>query len=75
MAPAFEQAYLNLARVYAIEGDKANARATLLQLLKVASRIRCRHGKSWRRWGSRLLWIDTTARIAVDAVFLRNVRC
>jgi tetratricopeptide (TPR) repeat protein len=35
VAPAFEQAYLNLARMYAIEGDKANARATLLELLKV----------------------------------------
>jgi len=35
MSPGFEQSYLNLARVYAIEGDKAKARATLQELLKV----------------------------------------
>jgi Flp pilus assembly protein TadD len=35
VAPEFEQAYLNLARVYAIEGDKARARTTLEKLLKV----------------------------------------
>jgi Flp pilus assembly protein TadD len=35
VAPEFEQSYLNLARVYAIEGNKAMARATLEGLLKV----------------------------------------
>jgi Flp pilus assembly protein TadD len=34
VAPSFDQAYLNLARVYAIEGDKEKARAVLLELLK-----------------------------------------
>jgi FimV-like protein len=34
VAPTFDQAYLNLARVYAIEGDKEKARAVLRELLK-----------------------------------------
>jgi Flp pilus assembly protein TadD len=32
--PAFDQSYLNLARIYLIEGDRERARATLLALLK-----------------------------------------
>jgi tetratricopeptide (TPR) repeat protein len=35
VAPGFEQPYLNLARVYSIEGDKAKAREILQELLKV----------------------------------------
>jgi Flp pilus assembly protein TadD len=35
VAPEFEQSYLNLARLYAIEGDTAKARTVLLGLLKV----------------------------------------
>ncbi len=34
VAPAFDQAYLNLARVYSIEGVPGKARAVLLELLK-----------------------------------------
>jgi tetratricopeptide (TPR) repeat protein len=34
VAPAFDQAYLNLARVYAIEGTPDKARAILQDLLK-----------------------------------------
>jgi Flp pilus assembly protein TadD len=34
VAPSFDQAYLNLARLYAIEGDTQKARTVLLQLLK-----------------------------------------
>jgi Flp pilus assembly protein TadD len=34
VAPAFDQAYLNLSRVYAIEGTPDKARAVLLELLK-----------------------------------------
>jgi len=34
VAPGFDQAYLNLARVYAIEGDRAKARGLLSDLLK-----------------------------------------
>jgi Flp pilus assembly protein TadD len=34
MAPGFDQSYLNLARVYTIEGDREKARTVLLQLLK-----------------------------------------
>ena len=34
VAPAFDQAYLNLARVYAVEGTPDKARAVLLELLK-----------------------------------------
>ena len=34
IAPAFDQAYLNLARVYAIEGSRENARGVLNDLLK-----------------------------------------
>jgi Flp pilus assembly protein TadD len=34
VAPAFDQSYLNLARLYAIEGDAPKARAILLELLK-----------------------------------------
>ena len=34
VAPTFDQSYLNLARVYAIEGDREKARNTLLELLK-----------------------------------------
>jgi len=33
-APAYDQAYLNLARIYAIEGEKEKAKAVLLELLK-----------------------------------------
>ncbi len=33
-APAFDQAYLNLARVYAIEGNVERARGVLQALLK-----------------------------------------
>src|SRR5260370_24330191 len=35
VTPGFEQAYLNFARGYAIEGDKAKGRGTLGQLLRV----------------------------------------
>ncbi len=34
MAPAFDQSYLNLARVYALEGEPEKARTVLLELLK-----------------------------------------
>jgi Flp pilus assembly protein TadD len=34
VAPAFDQAYLNLARVYALQGARDKARAVLLELLK-----------------------------------------
>jgi TolA-binding protein len=34
VAPAFEQSYMNLARVYAIEGSTDKARGVLLELLK-----------------------------------------
>jgi Flp pilus assembly protein TadD len=34
VAPAFDQSYLNLARVYSIEGAPDKARAVLLELLK-----------------------------------------
>jgi TolA-binding protein len=34
VAPTFDQAYLNLARVYAIESNQEKARAVLLALLK-----------------------------------------
>jgi len=34
VAPAFDQSYLNLARVYAVEGAPDKARAVLLELLK-----------------------------------------
>jgi len=34
VAPDFDQSYLNLARVHALEGDAAKARAILLELLK-----------------------------------------
>jgi Flp pilus assembly protein TadD len=34
VAPAFDQSYLNLARLYAIEGETPKARAVLLELLK-----------------------------------------
>ena len=34
VAPRFDQSYLNLARVYAIEGDTDKARGVLLELLK-----------------------------------------
>jgi Flp pilus assembly protein TadD len=34
VAPAFDQSYLNLARLYALEGDASKARAVLLDLLK-----------------------------------------
>ena len=34
VAPAFDQSYLNLARVYAIEDTPDKARAVLLELLK-----------------------------------------
>jgi tetratricopeptide (TPR) repeat protein len=34
VAPAFDQAYLNLARVYALEGARDKARVLLLELLK-----------------------------------------
>ncbi len=34
VAPAFEQSYLNLARVYAVEGTPEKARAVLGELLK-----------------------------------------
>jgi Flp pilus assembly protein TadD len=33
-APSFDQSYLNLARVYTIEGTPEKARAVLLELLK-----------------------------------------
>ena len=33
-APSFDQSYLNLARVYSIEGAPDKARAVLLELLK-----------------------------------------
>jgi len=34
VAPTYDQAYLNLARVYAIEGTGKKAKAVLLELLK-----------------------------------------
>jgi tetratricopeptide (TPR) repeat protein len=34
VAPAFDQAYLNLARVYALEGARDKARGVILDLLK-----------------------------------------
>jgi len=34
VAPAFDQSYLNLARVYALEGASDKARTVLLELLK-----------------------------------------
>jgi FimV-like protein len=34
VAPAFDQSYLNLARVYVIEGAPEKARTILLELLK-----------------------------------------
>ena len=34
MAPAYDQSYLNLAKVYVIEGERENARGVLLELLK-----------------------------------------
>jgi len=34
LAPAFDQSYLNLARVYAVEGAPEKARTILLELLK-----------------------------------------
>jgi hypothetical protein len=34
VAPAYDQAYLNLARVYAIEGERAKAKLVLEQLLQ-----------------------------------------
>jgi Flp pilus assembly protein TadD len=34
IAPGFDQSYLNLARVYSLEGDREKARAVLLDLLK-----------------------------------------
>jgi tetratricopeptide (TPR) repeat protein len=34
VAPAFEQSYMNLARVYAIEGSTEKARGVLQELLK-----------------------------------------
>jgi Flp pilus assembly protein TadD len=34
VAPEFDQSYLNLARLYAIEGDTQKARLVLLELLK-----------------------------------------
>ena len=34
VAPAFDQSYLNLARVYGLEGSRDKARTVLLELLK-----------------------------------------
>jgi FimV-like protein len=34
VAPAFDQAYLNLARVYVLKGERGQARELLNQLLK-----------------------------------------
>jgi FimV-like protein len=34
LAPAFDQSYLNLARVYAVEGEPEKARTLLQELLK-----------------------------------------
>jgi TolA-binding protein len=34
VAPALDQSYLNLARVYALEGESGKARAVLQELLK-----------------------------------------
>ena len=34
LAPGFDQAYLNLARVFALEGARDKARGVLLELLK-----------------------------------------
>ena len=34
VAPAFDQSYMNLARVYALEGAPDKARSVLLDLLK-----------------------------------------
>jgi TolA-binding protein len=35
VAPKFDQSYLNLARLYAMRGDKETARAVLRELLRV----------------------------------------
>jgi Flp pilus assembly protein TadD len=35
LAPTYDQSYLNLARLCAIQGDKDGARAVLLQLLRL----------------------------------------
>jgi hypothetical protein len=35
VAPTFDQSYLNLARLYAVESNKEQARNVLLQLLGV----------------------------------------
>jgi TolA-binding protein len=35
VAPRFDQSYLNLARLYAMRGDKENAKAVLRELLRV----------------------------------------
>jgi Flp pilus assembly protein TadD len=34
VAPAFDQCYLNLARIYSLEGNPPEARTVLLELLK-----------------------------------------
>jgi Flp pilus assembly protein TadD len=34
VAPGFDQAYMNLARVYVLEGERPKARDILLELLK-----------------------------------------
>jgi len=34
VAPGFDQSYLNLARVYSLEGNREKARAVLIDLLK-----------------------------------------
>jgi Flp pilus assembly protein TadD len=34
LAPAYDQSYLNLAKVYVIEGERGKARGVLLELLK-----------------------------------------
>jgi Flp pilus assembly protein TadD len=34
VAPSFDQSYLNLARVYSLEGEPRKARALLLELLR-----------------------------------------
>ena len=47
VAPAFDQSYLNLARVYAIEGNKEKARTILRALLRNIPATRKRH-KHWR---------------------------
>jgi Flp pilus assembly protein TadD len=35
VAPRFDQSYLNLARLYAMRGEKENAKAVLRELLRV----------------------------------------